>query len=504
MLADLQDLAELIQERSSYASKPGPDGEPVDLDSMFADLVSRIQSGDIRTRRDWVLGVSEVMNSIGDGHAGIETRAFRDVLGRGVAPGLLVRTEHGYPYIQSDRESALDPDYPYVRSINDRPIEEWIEAAAHPRYVNQASPAKRERGALRMMRYLGEVATSLGEDTRRPLRMEFVNEAGEPRPEEFVWDFRDAEGWPAYRQWPRTPGHSDNDGPETFLRTNESGIAYVRIAKMSGTHDDNRERDRQTEEQAERVAEIMQSPEVRDAQGLVIDLRGNPGGRRLVLQELGRELIGDGSSQVLNIATVRLTGEEDADELADIERSMASRFLFPATSSHWTQEERQAIEAEQSNFTPDWMPPEPISVPYFLVLSGNGVKNHYDGPVVILTNEDTFSAADVTTGVLHPLSNVYVLGETTGGGSGRAIDVKLDRSDLEVEVSTMASYFLVDGEWQVLDGTGVVPDIDVAPSLDFYLFGGEDPQLDQAVSFIQRLQGMGQLGASQSAPGDLP
>ncbi|MEM7478101.1 MAG: S41 family peptidase, partial [Planctomycetota bacterium] len=135
-------------------------------------------------------------------------------------------------------------------------------------------------------------------------------------------------------------------------------------------------------------------------------------------------------------------------------------------------------------FQPKWQPPgDEFSEWHYLVLSQrNNQKHryHYSKPVVVLTNAKCFSATDIFVAGMKELSNVTLMGTSTGGGSARTTGVRISRG-IDLRIGSMISY-QTDGT--LFDGNGVSPDIYVEPEPGYFV-GQSDSLMNAAMEHIQ-------------------
>lgn len=84
-------------------------------------------------------------------------------------------------------------------------------------------------------------------------------------------------------------------------------------------------------------------------------------------------------------------------------------------------------------FSPTWLPPIEQFSPwhYFVLRSSHRDPTFHEVPLVTLMNADCFSATDVFLGALEVLPNVTLVGTCSAGGSGRAVETQLRRSDYQ-------------------------------------------------------------------------
>ncbi len=250
----------------------------------------------------------------------------------------------------------------------------------------------------------------------------------------------------------------------------DGDIGYLRIASM--------------ESDGATIEALLSAMErFGDTSGLVIDVRGNGGGSRDILLRLFPYLppASDGPV-VANVSRYRL---REGEAPGAPEGYHADRFLFPEASAQWSAAERNAIRSFARGFRPEWTPPSgSYSDWHYVVLgdTGRGPRRPYRRGVVVLEDADCYSATDIFLSALQGLRGITLMGGPSGGGSGRAIPVTLEHSQLTVRLSSMISYRR-DG--RLLDGNGVVPDVPVEPRPEDFV-GRSDSVLDAA---LQRLKG---------------
>jgi len=105
-------------------------------------------------------------------------------------------------------------------------------------------------------------------------------------------------------------------------------------------------------------------------------------------------------------------------------------------------------------------------------------------PVVVLANGLTFSAAELFTDLMAQLSNVAVVGETTGGGSGGCDDDATGEyvlpSGIEIRIPTVDGRRVDGTPWETV---GVEPDVRVAQTEED-LRSGRDRPLEYALELL--------------------
>jgi carboxyl-terminal processing protease len=171
---------------------------------------------------------------------------------------------------------------------------------------------------------------------------------------------------------------------------------------------------------------------LRDADGIVIDLRGNPGGLAAMLMGISGQFVSE--RKVLGTMKTRDT------EL---------RF---------------------------------VANPRFVNAAGERVQP-YAGPVAILVDAMTGSASECFAGGMQGIKRARVFGQTSMGQALPALFDKLPNGD--VLIHAYGDFVAADGTR--LEGRGVVPD-EIVPLTRGSLAAGEDRPMDAALGWIARLR----------------
>jgi carboxyl-terminal processing protease len=166
----------------------------------------------------------------------------------------------------------------------------------------------------------------------------------------------------------------------------------------------------------------------RSASGIVIDLRGNPGGLAGMMMGIAGHFIAEPKS--LGVMTSR-----------------HNVLKFPAN-------------------------------PQLVSIGGKRVGT-YAGPVAILVDRLSASASECFTGGMQSLRRVRVFGERTMGAALPSQFDKLPNGDLFIHAT--ADFVTSDGTR--LEGRGVIPD-QVVPLTRQALLSGRDPVLDAALAWV--------------------
>ncbi|MCD7738672.1 MAG: S41 family peptidase [Lachnospiraceae bacterium] len=188
----------------------------------------------------------------------------------------------------------------------------------------------------------------------------------------------------------------------------EDNIAYIQLTEFDDV----------TVEQFE---EALDQLEADGAQGLILDLRDNPGGSLYSVVEIADMLLGEG--------LILYTEDKDGS---------------------------------REEYTSD-------------------AERELDLPIVLLVNENSASAAEVLTGALKDHGKAIVVGTTTfGKGIVQTVRTLSDGSTVKL---TTSAYYTPNGV--NIHGTGITPDVEVELDTDAYLEDGTDNQLEKAMETLK-------------------
>jgi len=167
---------------------------------------------------------------------------------------------------------------------------------------------------------------------------------------------------------------------------------------------------------------------LRDTTGIVIDLRGNPGGVLTMVMGLSGHFVTEG----VNLGTI--TTRDSSLKL--------------------------------------------VANPRFVGTAGQPVRP-FAGPVAILVDDGSYSASEIFSGGMQAIGRARIFGMRTAGGALPAVLERLPGGD----VLQYAIGDFVTANGQRIEGRGVVPDQVVEPSRED-LLAGRDPILDAALDWI--------------------
>ena len=430
----------------------------IDLDEAIEQEVHRHHSRSLPTRMppvDLVMILQRVLMPFGDGHADIRSSNFHLGEGEPFIPFLLGDTDGRVVAFRSDRNSLLDPKYPYVVSLDGRPIEDCIKEWVP--FIAAGSRQLIRRRAIRLLRKVsmwrritgGDGFSDIERKMHRPFAVELVSRDGQKTR---TLEVKPTDQNPTYGEWPR----SEN-------RLLDGNLGYLRLARMD-------------HEATEEVYRWM--PRFRETDGLIVDVRGNGGGSREALLALAGFLVTDKESPwVGNFAVYRKSAKFEEDHLA-------KRFMRRLDDDQWSEKQRSVIDQVYAQFKPEWQVPGGFSRWHALLLDRTGHPQEfpYTKEVVILSDAGCFSATDIFLGALEIHPRVTLMGTPSSGGSARSQSFVLPHSQIEVRCASMAS-FRPNG-W-LYDGRGIEVDIEVQSDPTFFIEGGQDKALERARQWLK-------------------
>jgi len=451
---DLDELEWLLENRYSYLQLKGVNYKAA-LDSIRNSL------GDGIHRSLFGYQLSKFIASFGDGHSRVASSSCRlQALCTGFPPFLVEETGGRFVVFKPDRSDFIDSNTPFLRAIDGIPVDSWLDVAGQ--FVERGSPQYIRHHTVRNLRYLHCLRKEVGLAEPNSVEIELESTDGSLNT---CIELPLVEEKPIYGFWPRPEVEFtswEDIRPES--RVFPSNIAYLRFVMM-------------TAEPGFLDGLIKAMNRFRSTEGLIIDLRTNGGGRRAPLQVLLPFFMAQTDPpRLVNVAAYRLGTE-------NIKENFEARYLYPASSSRWSKDEREVIGRFAGSFKPEWIPPEGRFSPwhYFVISPSKDERYyHYDKPVVILMDRGNFSATDIFLGGFKGLNNITLMGRPSGGGSGCTKEYRLAHSGIRVCLSRMTSF---QPNGQLYDGNGIRPDIVVEPAPTDFI-GKTDTMLDKALRAI--------------------
>ncbi|QKK08062.1 MAG: hypothetical protein HND58_07665 [Planctomycetota bacterium] len=242
-------------------------------------------------------------------------------------------------------------------------------------------------------------------------------------------------------------------------------MAFVPLLRMYS------ERDLKANREALRSVRSGQRA-AREADGVLIDMRGNTGGSRYFVHEIAQRVLPvDAEPVIYSAARVLMWPGRDADR---VRLQLEGRHLYLPTDPRWTEAERSAIDRFLEGFRPEVdLPDDRFGPLHVSVLSpGGDHAGEWAGkPVVVLMDERCISASDVFLAAMRELPGVTLVGRPSRGASGMSEPMELRGGIVTLQVSTMVS-FMPDG--RVFDWHGVEPDVTMNLMLTEFTRKGPD------------------------------
>lgn len=357
----------------------------------------------------------------------------------------------------------VDPDYPYVRSMDGVVIDEWMRVAGDIGQGPLSSQAARFGRALRVMPYIDHLRAEMGLPRGGPVTLEMVSDDGQ-RVKALQFPLQGS------------PGESSRPfGLPASSRMLESNIGYLRVGAHTGDL---------AERLVQDIPKLME--DFRNTDALIIDARQSGGGKRAVLNALFPYVMpSNAAPYVFNVIKLRKSQVGPNQDPATLFDDSDKRFHY--VDGHGLAEVHAAAYRDfVSGFIPAWTPPaDKFTGWYFMALSPQQDKPFYGKPVYMLVDWGVGSAGDIFASAFKSWPGVTMVGTPTMGRSGQGRQYKLPASGIEVNISTMAS-FQKTGERY--DTVGIQPDIALEPTPADWI-GKSDSVLERLQTLVARRLG---------------
>lgn len=468
-LEDLNEFKTLMEKQSSYYQV-----SEIDFEKYYNETERKINQKDSIPVYFLAFEFEKIISNLIDRHANIRMDNFEEddyssynlffpfalsSLGENIVALSFNRKTKEYEYYSKK--------YPYLKRVNTVDVKDFLDLYAYRRKLSPSNAKLTDQ--LNDLRDIGELYFKEGDTTLKEVKVTLTNGKTD---KELVLPLSERRNW--YFDIGST-GYNSNyrnfDGDEDFDLSKldkwlADSIGYLAIPVMIG-YDENPHLESYLQSTVEKY---------RNSKALIIDIRGNGGGTREILNTLSGYFVqADQSPWVANVAYVR--SDQYLDE--DIS-SMESRFLYNYYSESLSDKDRESIDRFNQQFKPEYkVKADKFSEPYYMVLHSN--QRPLKCPVYVLVNEECFSAASVFTSAFKGLNNIKIVGVTTNGSSGRSNTFYLKNSKIRVKLSTMLSF---QRNGKTLDGKGTLPDITIERNED-QLLRKRDVQLEKLIDLIK-------------------
>jgi len=468
-LEDLNEFKNLLEKQSSYYQV-----SKIDFENYYNEIERKVNLKDSIPIHFLAFELEKVIANIIDRHANIRMENFEEddyelynlyfpfalsTLGDKIVALKFNKSTKGYEYYSQK--------YPFIKNVNKLDIDKFLESYA---YRRKLSPKKaKQTDGLKDLRDIGEIYFKQGNTTLKEVEIVLTNGTTDKR---LILPLSDRRNWyfdigstnlnRKYSKFERDENFDLNKLDKLLT----DSIAYIAIPSMVSY------------EEKPNLESYLQSTieKYRNSKALIIDIRGNGGGTREILNTLSGYFVKpEQSPWIANVAYVR------SDQfLGEDISSMQSRFLYNYNSESLTNKDREAIDKFNKEYKTEFdVDMSKFSKPYYMVLRSN--QNQINCPIYILVNEDCFSAASVFTSALKGLDNVKIVGVTTNGSSGRSKEFYLKNSNIRVKLSTMLSF---QRNGKTLDGNGTTPNI-ILERDEEQMLRKKDSQLEKLIELIK-------------------
>jgi len=220
------------------------------------------------------------------------------------------------------------------------------------------------------------------------------------------------------------------------------------------------------------LAENIANLETESVKGLVLDLRSNGGGSCITSASAAAYFI---SQPIRNLTRWTRCSISSFDERFDPAEPASEPFRTSSLDSWVGAARLKAKDVLPKGYRPGWLP---LSNPPDDFIDSQPV--HYDGPMVILTNRYTASAAEDLAVLLRGNNRGPVIGEITAGTTGFSSYFDLPGGG-EVRICDLQHHYPDLGEYV---GIGVIPDIPVLRTIKA-ITEDRDETLDAALEYLE-------------------
>ena len=465
-LEDLYYVEQILKEHSSYQGL-----NAYNWQEIIATYAKELDASGISKT---ALGqfLTTLIGQLGDRHASVRAYDLPDTF---FLPFVVAPFEGNVVALRANKAKRqfdfLYNNYPYLSAINGTPIAEILTKIC-PEEIHAPAEAYFFR-AVKQLRDIQESYAILKEELPKKSTFTFTGPKGDTIVELELLNRENRRArWDECFNYRAPQGEELNEEAiaKQQFQLDTQNIAYIRISDMVAP------------EEAPIFYQALHTfmADIASSKALIIDVRGNGGGTRHLIQELAQYLVHPDSIHIVNVANQRRDTELSQAQIS----SLHHRFLY--AFEELDVEEQKAVQQFESKFKPMYtLSKEQFSPNYYMVFNGQKLheksqRYHYEQPVYILANERSFSAASILVATFKGLPNIQIAGIPTDGSSGNSKSFYLPHSKLRLKISTMVSF---QKNGYLLDGYGTAPDIELKRNLK-QVFWQEDYQLKRLKEFI--------------------
>ncbi len=438
------------------------------------------------------------------------------------------KSSSGESYIE---QNLFDSKHPYLAAIDNIPVAYWLHKLES--YIPTTNNARVYEQSGYWLEHINQARKLIGQPLSNKARLTMAADDGTTT-DHFVPLNENLHSCPKDASY-NVQFVDVLPDSETITASTDGNIAYVHLPVMYNLADQS--------EASQMFLLMEQLRSVSGKKGMILDLRDNHKGNRTALIALYPFLAyKDSPPRVANIMSYRLSardslwGDPDSDQLL-------SRFVFRNDHPQWSAQERAAIEAFEMTdvhqniseatpgVTPNWYKGDKFSRWHYMVMSPrqsffrqlvqsyeidtiedsliadnfSELINHWDEilpgytrpeHIVVLSNQGTYSAAEILLSAVKGMDGVIIMGSRTGGGSSMAKSYSLPFGT-QIKLGYSLS-FTPDG--YLYDNYGVEPDRHIYPKAEDFHFKqylntnrpqvvhADDSLLRQAIRFIKTSQ----------------
>ncbi|GAA4651126.1 hypothetical protein GCM10023116_34090 [Kistimonas scapharcae] len=408
------------------------------------------------------------------------------------------KSSEGNSYIE---QNLFDAAHPYLIAIDNIPVAYWVHRLEP--YIPTTNKARIHEQSRHWLKHINQARKLIGQPLSNKARLTLAADDGSTV-DHFVPLKEDLHSCPKDASY-HVQFVDIAPESETITASMDGDIAYVPLPRMYNlaNHDD-----------ASKMFLLMeQLRAVSDKKGMILDLRDNSKGNRTALIALYPFLAHlDSPPRVVNVMSYRLTpkntlwGNTDNDHLI-------SRFAFRSDHPLWSDQERAAIETFElkdiqqdihqasPGIAANWYNGDRFSRWHYMVMSTwqpffrqlvqdydvdtaedsliadnfsdlinrwDEILPNYRRPehIVVLSNQGTYSAAEILLSAVKGMDGVTILGSRTGGGSSMAKTYSLTQGT-QIKLGSALSFT---PEGHLYDNHGIEPDQVLYPQADDFRF----------------------------------